>query len=84
MGTRHQYGYSAKVEAFFIAAGKQIRVAKTSHVTISFAESCELPPGTEGDLLVIIDGNASSRRVVLPEGVELGQTAVRYTVAAPF
>ena len=84
MGIRHESGYSADVEAFFVAAGQRIRVAKTSHVEISFADSCELPPGIEGDLLIIIDGNPSSQRVLLPEGVEPGQTTVKYEVAAPF
>jgi len=59
-------------------------VAKTSHVEISFAESCELPPGIDGDLLIIIDGNARSQRVLMPESVEQGQTKVKYQVAAPF
>lgn len=84
MGIHHRYGYSAEVEAFFVVAGERFRVAKTNHEQISSNEWCNIPPGTEGDLLVIIDGNARSRRVVLPEGVEPGQTTVKYTVAAPF
>lgn len=84
MGIRHEYGYSADVEAFFVAAGACFRVAKTNGWAISLAESCELPPGIEGELLIIVDGNARSQRVVLPEGVEPGQTTVKYTVAAPF
>jgi len=84
MGIRHQYGYSAEVEAFFVAAGARYRVAKTNGAAFSLAESCELPPRTEGDLLVIIDGSASSRRIVLPDGVEQEQTTVKYTVATPF
>ena len=84
MGTRHEIGYSADVEAFFVTAGKRIRVAKTNGSALSLAESCELPPGTEGDLLIIVDGNARSQRVLLPEGVERGQTTVKYMVAAPF
>ena len=83
MGIRHRYGYSAEVEAFFVVAGERIRVAKTNHEQISSNEWCNMP-GTEGDMLVIIDGSASSRRVVLPEGVEPGQTTFKYMVAAPF
>jgi hypothetical protein len=33
---------------------------------------------------ILIDGNAHSQRVVLPEGVEPGQTTVKYEIAAPF
>lgn len=84
MGAHHEYGYSADVEAFFVSTGKRFRVAKTNGWAISLAESCDLPPGTEGDLLIIVDGNARSQRVVLPDGVEAGQTTVKYMVAAPF
>ncbi|HVX60225.1 MAG TPA: hypothetical protein VHC19_06485 [Pirellulales bacterium] len=84
MGIRHEYGYSAEVEGFFVTKEKRIRLAKTNGSAFVLAEPCELPPGIEGDLLVIIDGNAHSQRVVLPNGVERGQTAVNYALAAPF
>jgi len=84
MGTHHESGYSADVEGFFVYAGKRIRLAKTNGCAFVLAEPCELPPDSEGDLLVIVDGKSSSRRVVLPEGVQIGQTLVEYHMAVPF
>lgn len=82
--TRENGGYSAHVEGFLVLDGRRIRVAKTNGETITLAEACELPPGTEGDLLIIIDGDADSKRIELPDGVALGQRAVRYQHAVPF
>jgi hypothetical protein len=84
MGTYHEYGYSAEVEGFFVIRGSRVRLAKTNGCTFVLAESCELPPGAEGELLTVVDGKANSRRVVLPDGVLSGQTLVKYLVAAPF
>ena len=84
MGVYRQNGYSADVEAFFVVGDERFRLAKSNACTFVLAESCELPPDTEGDLLTIIDGQRDSRRVVIPDGVVKGQTAVGYTVLVPF
>jgi hypothetical protein len=84
MGIYHENGYSADVEGFFVIRGNRVRLAKTNGYTFVLAESCELPPGAEGELLTVVDGNSNSRRVVLPDGVLRGQTLVKYEVAAPF
>ncbi len=84
MGRYHADGYSADVEGYFVVGDRRYRLAKTNDIRFVLAEPCELPPGIEGELLIIIDGNASSRMVTLPTGVAQGQIAVEYTVAAPF
>ncbi len=84
MGRYHADGYSADVEGYLVVDGQRIVLGKTNSRQLFLAEPCELPPGTEGELLIIIDGNASSRLVTLPSGVVQGQIAVEYTVAAPF
>ncbi len=56
MGIRHEYGYSADVEGFFVTDSKRFRLAKTNDATLVLAEPCELPPGIEGELLIIVDG----------------------------
>ncbi|MBX3415566.1 MAG: hypothetical protein KF708_22975, partial [Pirellulales bacterium] len=76
-------GYSADVEGYFVVNKRRIPLAKSNGCTFVLAEQCELPPGTEGELLVIVDGKASSRRVEI-EGVALGQTVVQYKVTVPF
>ena len=84
MGSHHEHGYSADVEGFFVCRGTRIRLAKTNGCSFVLAETCELSPGTVGELLLIVDGRADSRLVTLPDGIAMGQTLVRYDVAAPF
>jgi hypothetical protein len=80
MGIHHKDGYSASVEGFLVVGVERFRLAKTNGQTITLAESCELSPGTECELLVIVDGNASARCVRLPEGVTMGQSVIKYEV----
>ena len=84
MGIHHADGYSADVEGFFVVDQLRIRLAKTNGCTFALAEHCVLSPGTEGDLLLIVDGKSSSRRVEVTDGIMPGQTVVRYRPAVPF
>ncbi|MEX2115214.1 MAG: hypothetical protein WD845_18620 [Pirellulales bacterium] len=84
MGRHHEDGYSASVEGFLVVRGHRFRLAKTNDRSLTLAVSCELPPGSEGELIVTIDGHRMSRLVTIPSGVALGQSTVNYTVAAPF
>lgn len=84
MGTYHKDGYSAHVEGFFVVRDRRLRVAKSNGSRFVLVEPCELPSGTEGELLVIVDGNKMSRRVMLPDGVAKGEVSANYQVVAPF
>ena len=84
MGRQYEDGYSADVEGFLVVGSSRFRLAKTNGCTLVLAESCELAPGTAGEIVLVIDGNASSRLVVLPDGVPKGQNVASYTVTAPF
>jgi len=84
MGIHHENGYSAEVEGFFVVNGDRIRLAKTNGETLVVVEPRDLPPGTEGDLQVIVDGKLDSRQVVLREGMRVGQNRVAYEVLVPF
>jgi hypothetical protein len=84
MGIQRENGYSATVEAFFVVGDQHIRLAKTGPDEITLVEPCELPPGTEGDLVIIVDGHRDSRMVVLDDGAIAGRHEVRYSVAVPF
>ncbi len=84
MGTHHKDGYSAEVQGFFVVGQDHLRLAKTNGRAFVLAESRRLLAGTEGDLLVIVDGVKSSRRVAVVEDVPLGQSTVKYAVTAPF
>jgi hypothetical protein len=82
MGIVRENGYSAKVEGFFAWNGKRFRLAKSNGATFVLAEPCELPPGAQGELQIIVDGNQGSRLVTLPDGARFGQTLVNYKVTA--
>lgn len=84
MGVFRDGGYSASVEGYFVVNGEQIPLAKTNGRTFVFAKPCELAPGTAGELLVIVDGERDSRRVVLPHGAAAGQINIPFVVEAPF
>ncbi|BBO30835.1 hypothetical protein [Lacipirellula parvula] len=84
MGIQRDNGYSATVQAFLAVGESMIRLAKTGRTTLTFAEACELPPGTEGELVVCVDGHRDTRGVVLLDGLTLGQRVAAYAVTAPF
>jgi len=84
MGIQRENGYSATVEAFLVVADQHIRLAKTGPDEITLVEPCELPPGAEGELVIIVDGHSDSQTVVLDDGAIRGRQEVRYSVAVPF
>lgn len=84
MGIHHENGYSASVEGFFVFDGERIRVAKSSPTTFFAVEPRILPAGVEGELVVIVDGNSTSRRVRLPSGMQVDPLPTPYEVTAPF
>ena len=81
---REHNGYSAHIEGYLVVGNLRFRLALTNGVNFLLAEDCELEPGTNAELLVIIDGEADTRRIELPDGVALGQRRVRYQEAIPF
>ena len=84
MGIQRENGYSASVEAFLIVADQHIRLAKTGPNKVTLVEPCELSPGTEGELVIVVDGHRDSRTVVLDDGAICGRQEVRYSAAVPF
>jgi len=84
MGFYREDGYSASVSGFLVVGSHEIRLAKTNGCTFVVAESCELPAGTVGELLITVDGQSDRLSVELPDGIIAGQTMVKYSVIAPF
>jgi hypothetical protein len=84
MGFHRKDGYSASVEAYLVVQGVRYDVAKTSADEVVLAEPCELAPGCEAELVVIVDGHRNARAIVLDDGVSLGTHAARYSAAVPF
>jgi len=84
MGIPRENGYSATICAFFRFNGHNVRLAKTNGCTFVVAEPAQFAPGTQGELVVIVDGREHSRLVSLPNGIWPGDTKVPYEVIAPF
>jgi hypothetical protein len=82
MGTRHKDGYSAEVTAHFVIQGDRLPLAKTNYRTIVLVGSCELAPGTQGEIEILVDGTKFSRFVTLPAGVSRGQSIVPYVASS--
>lgn len=84
MGIVREFGYSASVEGFLVLKGERLRLAKTNGCTFVLADSRDLPPGTTGELVVIVDGRPDTKSVRLPDGATKETPIVRYEVEAPF
>jgi hypothetical protein len=84
MGVHHEDGYSASVEGHFVVGEQRLRLAKTNGRSFVLAEPCALAPATQGELVVIIDGEANCRSVELPDGATEDQKVVPYKVLVPF
>ena len=70
MIVRQPYDYSATVDLRLRINGRILDVGQVGHKFLILAESYEVPPGTEGELIVIVDGEESVHRVNLPEGIK--------------
>jgi hypothetical protein len=84
MGIQRENGYSASVEAFLVVGDQHIRLAKTGPDKVVLVEPCELAPGNEGELAIIVDGHSDSQTVILDDGAMSDRHEVRYSVLAPF
>ena len=77
-------GHSAKVSAFLTVGSNRIQVAKINRHYLTLADTCELAPKTEAQLIIIIDEKKSTQMILLSDGVGGSQRQVRYSVLAPF
>jgi hypothetical protein len=84
MGIQRENGYSASLSAYFRFNGHSVRLAKTNGCTFVIAEPAQVAAGTQGELVVIVDGREHSRLVSLPGGIGPGDTTVQYKEIAPF
>jgi len=86
MGIHREGGYSANVEGYIVVDGFRMRLAKSNGTTLVLNQPCDvaIPPRTDAELVIIVDGNKDSKRIVLTKGVNLGQRAVPYEEPVPF
>jgi hypothetical protein len=69
MIARPPHDYSATVDLRLRVNGRILDVGQVGHKFLILAEPCEVPPGTEADLIVTVDGKETVQRVELHEGI---------------
>ena len=58
--------------------GRILDVGQVGHKFLILTEPCELPPGTEGELVVTVDGKETERRVILYDGARTDSGVVGF------
>jgi hypothetical protein len=68
MGTTWTDGFSAHVDLFLLVDGERLDVAQVGPSSFIFSKPVELPPGTEGELVISVDGVETKSQVLLQHG----------------
>lgn len=69
MPITERQGYSAKVDIRLYVNGLDLDVAQVSHRFLILREPCEVLPGTDGRVVVTIDGHQQVYPVFFHEGI---------------
>lgn len=78
MIARQPHDYSATVDLRLRVNGRILDVGQVGHKFLILAEASEVPPGTEAELVITVDGKESVRRVVLQEGIASHSNVIRF------
>ena len=60
--------------------GRILDVGQVGHKFLVLAEPCDVPPGTEGELVVTVDDKETVQRVVLYDGIRHAATVVPFSL----
>lgn len=71
-------GYSSEVECHIQVADKALRIAQIGPKSFILRDGCELPPGTEGTIVITVDGDERKIHAFLQNGVARGVNEVEY------
>ncbi len=66
------------VELSLRVGGEKLRVAQVGPKWFILRDQRNLPPGTEGTLAIIVDGQATEYHVLLHRGAAIGAREVEY------
>jgi hypothetical protein len=78
MPITEQQGYSAKVDIRLHVNGLSLDVAQVSHRFLILREPCEVQPGTDGKIVVTIDGHEQVYAVIFHEGIRAESLRVNF------
>jgi len=71
-------GYSTDVELYLRVANRNLRIAKIGPDSFVLREECELPPGTEGTIVIKVDGDERKIHAFLQNGTVRGAERVQF------
>jgi hypothetical protein len=71
-------GYSAEVEIHLRVGDRVLRIAQIGPDSFILRDACELPPGTEGTIVMKVDGREKEYHAFLQNGVVKGVEEVAY------
>ena len=71
-------GYSAEVEVYLKVDDKKLRIARIGPSSFCLREPCEYPPGTEGTIVIKVDGREREVHAFLQNGIVNGLPEVQY------
>jgi hypothetical protein len=78
MGVRWKDGYSSRVEIFLLIGEEKFRVAQVGPDSFILREGRRFPPGTEGELAIVIDDREQRHHVFLMNGIACISEPVMY------
>jgi hypothetical protein len=70
-------GYSAKVELQLLVNGQFLDVAQVGPTRCVLTQPIDLPPGTEGEFVLTVDGRDRRWHVLLVDGAAANNPVVR-------
>ena len=71
-------GYSSDVELSLQVGERTLRIAQIGPNRFILRDECEFPPGTEGTIVIKVDGDERKIHAFLQNGVARGATEVQY------
>ena len=71
-------GYSTDVDLYLQVGERKLRIAQIGPDAFILRDECEFPPGTEGTIVIKVDGDERKIHAFLQNGVVRGATEVQY------
>lgn len=71
-------GYSSDVRIHLEIADKVLRIAQIGPKSFILRDHCEIPPGTEGTIVIKVDDRERKVHAFLQNGVTNGMREVQY------
>ena len=71
-------GYSADVKIYLLVNGQKLRVAQAGPNRLVLRDLQAIPPESEGELIITVDGREYTRHAFIHQAVEAGQELVEF------